>query len=1034
MKKERHGSLVPESGNVRRNSLLKAAPIVMGLLMAGSPISAFAEIDSNSVLVTDQASITINGKITNAKGEALIGVNVMEIGTTNGTITDIDGNYSLKTAQNAVLKVSYVGYKDQQVRVNGRTKLNIVLQEDTKALEEVVVVGYGVQKKANLTGAVSMVSSEQLKDVSSSSVSQALQGKLSGVVISKSNGTPGSGASIRVRGVGTFGDNAPLIVIDGVPVEGGLETINPSDIESVNVLKDAASAAIYGSRAANGVILVTTKRGEESKTKLQVDGYFGLQRISKHYDMCNAAEFVELQNEAIHNAQRWLGSDQKPFFTDDPKSYGKGTNWEKELFDVAPTYNINVSARGGNKNSNYYLSGGYMNQEGILMNTSYDKANFRFNSDNKYGKYLRFGTSVSFTTSLQHGSSTSAGEAYSASPTINLFQEDGVTPDYGTHAGETGLSPVYMAKLNNPETRAYHLIGNIYAEYQLLDWLKFKVNAGVDFNSYENRKFTQTYNIDDLYTNSRSSYKETRGKDITWLNDYLLYFDYKFSDKHAIDGMAGYSQQLTTNDNIWGLAYDYISENLNMQVLNGGTNATDSRNGGGKSEVAMQSWFGRINYNFDDRYLFSFNLRADGSSRFAKGNRWGVFPSVSAAWRINREAFFHCDFISNLKLRVNWGQLGNQSVSSYYPTIATLSSQDTMLGPGGQNYTIAPGYYISSLFNKDLKWETTTIANVGLDLGLWNNRLTASFEYFEKRTSDILRKQVIPLTVGMGAPNVNFAKTLNRGFEMDINWQDKVNKDFSYAVGMNISTVHNEVVELSDGKDQEVRDGGHRCTLINKVGYPIDSFYGWEQEGVYASKEDIENSPKYGSAIVGSLKFKDQNGDGVIDADDRVILGNAIPKLSFGFKASAEYKNFDFSMFWQGDLGKKQYMPYEKWLNDGGINYGKWWYKNRWTGEGTPGMWPAVIWGGSYSMYEMNSFLLTDASYARLKNLSIGYSFDVLGKTHCRIYISGENLLTITSKDFFGSDPEISGYAQYPYWSSTYPSAMTFMVGASIKF
>ena len=982
-----------------------------------------------------QSGRKITGTVLDATGMPVIGANVMVKGTTNGTITDMDGKFSLDVEEGATLVVSYIGFANQEIKVGNQVNLSITMKEDAEALDEVVVVGYGTQKKVNLTGAVSVVSSKDLKDVSGSSVSQALQGKLSGVVITKSNGQPGATSDIRIRGVGTFGDNTPLVIIDGIPSEDGLESISASDIESVNVLKDAASAAIYGSRAANGVILVTTKRGNFENNKISVDGYFGIQRITKYLDMCNAAEFVELQNEAIENANRWIsGSNLQPYFTEDPSYYGKGTDWGRELFNLAPTYNINVSSQGGSKNSSYYISGGYLNQDGILENTSYNKANFRINNDNKYGERLSFGTSISLVTSLMHGSSSAAGSAYNTSPTIPIVEEDGETPGYAKHSGETGYNPVYAANMSNPDYRTYKLIGNIYAEYKFFEFLKFRVNAGVDFNYYENKSFTPTYNIADVFANTRSSYSETRGKNVTWLTDYLLYFNRTFSKKHTIDGMFGFSQQLTTNDDIYGIAYDYISEDPNMHVLSGGTNPTDSRNSGTKTELALMSWFGRLNYNYADRYLFSLNLRADGSSRFAKGNRWGIFPSFSGAWRISQEDFFDIASITNLKLRLNWGQLGNQSVSSLYPTISTLSSENVIMGSGGDQYMIVPGYYLGTLVNQNLKWETTTISNAGIDLGLLDNKLTISAEYFDKRTSGILREQVIPGTVGLGAPNVNFAKVANRGVEMDLNWQDQVSDDFSYSVGLNVSTVKNKILQLSSGKDEETRDGGHRDVYINKVGYAIDSFYGWEMEGIYASQEDIDNSPVYGNAIVGSLKFKDQNGDNKIDADDRVILGNAIPKLSFGLKLGAQYKNFDFSMFWQGDLGKKQYMPYEKWLNDGGCNYGKWWYENRWNGEGTPGKWPAVIWGAAYSMYEMNDFLLTNASYARLKNISIGYSFDIEKKYKARVYVSGENVLTLTSKDFYGYDPENGGTAQYNYWADSYPTAMTFMIGANLTF
>ncbi len=984
-------------------------------------------------LLSKQAQRTITGNVTNESGQPIPGATVVVKGTSHGVITDPDGNFQLtnvKTGQTLV--ISFVGMTTQEVPITAQSSFNIILQESTIGLEEVVAVGYGVQKKTNVTGAITTVSSDQLEDVSSASVSSALQGKLSGVSITKSSGKPGAGSEIRIRGMGTFGNNNPLIVIDGIPVENGMESLDPGDIESVNVLKDAASSAIYGSRAANGVILISTQRGVEGKGEVNVNAYYGVQSILDKPEVCNAAEFVELQNEARANANRWVGTDYEPFFENSPASYGEGTDWLDEMFTVAPISNIALNARGGNEASKYYVAGSFLNQDGIRVNTGFKKANFRVNLDSKVNERLTIGTSINLSYGHSYGSASAGEGVVYVSPTIPVTESDG-TPGYGKHGGENYFSPLFPAELNTPKSDNYRALANAYAEYNIFDFLSFRFQGGIDLNYYENKSFSHTYNIGNKWGTSRNNYTESRGKGLTWLTDYLLNFNKSFDDTHNFDGVLGFSMQQNTNDDIYGKAYDYVSEADLMHVLNAGTNPVDSRTSGGKSQLSLMSYFGRVNYNFREKYMFSVNFRADGSSRFLGDNKWGFFPSVSGAWRVNQEEFFAVESISNLKLRVNWGQLGNQSVGSRYPAIETLSSTNILLGAGGSNHVIHPGFFQSQLVNKDLRWETTTIANIGVDLGFLNGKLNTSLEYFNKVTDDILRTQVLPGTVGMSAPVINYASVKNTGFELEANWNDKIG-EFQYSIGVNFSTIKNQVTRLSDGNDEEIVYGGARMININRVGEPMMSFWGWEQEGIYASQEDIDNSPTYGSAIIGSLKYKDLNNDGTIDAEDRTIIGDAIPDFTGGVRIEAKYKGFDFMVFGQGEYGKMQWNPYPKWINDAWRNYPKFYYEKRWNGEGEPGMFPAVIWGQASGMNQSSDFLLSDVSYFRLKNVSLGYTFDVekLGKV--RFYFSGENLFTLTKKDFFGYDPENGGLAQFFYWGDAYPTAKTYMLGVNLKF
>ena len=708
-------------------------------------------------------ALTINGKVVDQNGEPVIGANVLVKGTTNGSITDLDGNFTLEVEKGATLVISYIGYKDTTVKVVSAKPLSITLKEDSEALEEVVVVGYGTQKKVNLTGAVGSVKPDDLGDVQTNSVSSMIKGHLSGVQITQNNGAPGAGSTIRIRGVGTLGGdskNNPLLVVDGQAVDYGIETIDPNDVESVSVLKDASSAAIYGSRAANGVILLTTKRGKEGKGKLSVNAYVSVQTMLKDYDMLGLEDYLMLQKEACENAHR------DPVFKHDAAYYGKGTNWLDEVTQLGSTQEYNVNFSKATDKTNYYMSGTYYTQKGIVTNTGYDRVSFRFNGDAEVLPKLKVGNSTTLTFNSSYGSSVALGEAMIAPPTIPVKNEDGSwgVPD---ESGEDGRNPVWLSELEKSKKNTmWRALANVYAEYQILPELKFKVTGGIDFAATNYRAYFPKVNAPGGWTDYNDQ-KLTDNMNIgyTWQNDYLLYFN-KDWNKHHVDAMAGFSMQASERKNVDGEVRGFLNDDEHMQIL--GAGQRDWRATGKLNRWAMVSYLGNINYNYDSRYLASFNIRVDGSSRFGKDNRYGVFPSGSLAWRLSSEEFMEdIEWISNLKLRASYGSLGNQEIGLYSYADKLDVNQWALFGDGTGR---TPGVSSVNLIDPNIKWETTTITNIGVDFGILNNTLSMVAEYYIKDTKDILLSYPIPSTVGKGSPTVNAGKVRNTGFEMELRY------------------------------------------------------------------------------------------------------------------------------------------------------------------------------------------------------------------------------------------------------------------------
>ena len=994
-------------------------------------------LKKNDKINTDKENFSIKGCIVDTNGIPVIGANVLIKGTTEGVITDIDGNFRLTVSRNSVLTVSYIGFLTQEVTVKNNKPLRIVIEEDTQKLEEVVVIGYGTMKKKDLMGANTGVSGDNLAASSNISVGGALQGKMSGISIMSSGGFPGAETSINIRGIGTFGsgDSAPLVVIDGVPVDQGFETLNPSDIESVNVLKDASSTAIYGSRGANGVILITTKKGVKGKAKLNVNATFGIQSPMHMMELLNASEFVAAIQEMRDNYNA-IYKPSQPAVTNydglDPNSFGEGTNWGDYIYQSAPTYNINANVSGGSDNMNYYLSGEFLNQDGIAINTAFKKASLRANIEGKINNCLTIGNNVHMAYRYTQGD---AGNRYSDvifnAPVTPAYDEDGSygDPDASLTGSKNAIAEVAW---NCPTNNNYRVMDNLFVEYKFTDWLKFRFNGGLDMVYNEYKLFNPKFN-DGGQTNEVNSYTEERSKDFMWVTDYLLYFDKKFGD-HTINAMAGFSQQLFTYDNMKGSIKNFVSESDNMHVFDGGTDTKERELSGGKKELALASYFGRINYDYKGRYLFSVNLRADGSSRFKGNNRWGVFPSFSGAWRISEEKFFHVKPISSLKVRASWGQLGNQSIGSYYPTVAAVVKQNAVFGPSGDNQSLYGGYGQTALGNPNLKWETTTVTNLGLDLTLFNNALSITADYFIKNTDGILRSMVLPESVGLTAPNMNYAEVQNRGFELELGYNGKIN-DFHYNISGNVSFLHNEIRKLSSGVNEEVINiGCYGGVTINRVGEPISALYGYKTAGVITTEAEAAKYKEMGqgNARVGRLKYVDTDGNGVINGDDRVILGSYIPKVTAGLTLSADWKGFDFNTVFTGVFGRTQHAPMSYQNRFPNRNISRKWYDNRWTLGAPAGDYPAMIQSESYE--EMTDLMAMNTSYVKMKSITLGYTYNWKG-TRARIFVSGENLFAITSDEFDGFDPENgTSVGHYTNWGDDFPTPRIFLLGLNLTF
>ncbi len=970
----------------------------------------------------------LTGKVTDkVTGETLPGTSITVEGTTIGTTTNLDGNYSINiNSPNAKLTFKFLGYITQTVKFDRQTTLNVALLPNQSALDEVVVVGYGTQKKVNLTGAVSSIKGETFQERTFSNTSKAIQGLAPGVTVIDRGGAPGQdNAVINIRGVGTIGNSNPLILVDNVPVP-SVNAVRPNDIESISVLKDAAAAAIYGSRAANGVILITTKRGKAGETTINYNGYLASQTTTRLPKSVGIKDYLDIINEGYTNAglsPKYSDEYIKNTISgDDPIKY-PSTDWLDVIFDPALQTNHALSFNGGNEKSRFALSLNYLDQNGIVKNTNAKNYGVRLNYDLNASKKLKFGTDLAYT-KRKNTQPYNVGDVYwslysDLAPTVAPEYPDGT---YGIGSGNRSpLGAINASGYQNANTDYIFL--NLKGTYNLLEGLDLNANYSANLYNNSNKNHRNDYIFRDYYTKSQISRYNSylyiqQGNDSE--TNARITLDYKKAfKKHEIGAILGAEQTIHKEDYINGSRSLFYSNDL--QELSQG-DATTRDNNSGTTDWALQSLFGRLNYAFDSKYLFEANFRYDGSSRFASGNRYGLFPSFSAGWRISEEGFMKSlTFLDNLKVRGSWGRLGNQDIGlyQYQQTIALQQNYNF----GGQ---LVNGAAVNNLANQQITWETSTTSNFGLDADFLKGKLGFTAEVFNKKTDDILLSLDIPYTVGLNAPTQNAGSVNNKGLELSVYHKNQI-KDFHYGINLNFTHIKNEVTNLA-GTGPYITE-----TSILKEGVSMYAVYGFQAIGLFRTQQELDTYPRFNNkTTLGSVKYKDQNDDGIINDMDKIVIGPSIPKYTFGANVDLGYKGVFMNFFLQG-AGGNYIMP------RGGIFDGPYWgsfittdWLDRWSPSNPDGTFPSVYYQGSSANLQPSTFVAQNASYLRLKNLQLGYDLPqkFMGKvkiSKARVYISGTNLATFTKAKYI--DPELASGR-----FDSYPQTKMYSIGTDITF
>lgn len=1006
--------------------------------------------------VCNAQEIAVRGRISEDSGQPLIGATVALRGTDSGSITDADGNFSITVpSESTVLIISYIGYVTQEITVGNQRNLEIVLKLNANLLDETVVVGYGTQEKKDVTGAISTVKGADVANIPAMGLSQSLQGRAAGVQVVRNGGAPGEGGTIRIRGIGTVNNADPLIVVDGVPLAfGNINDINPNDIESVNILKDASSSAIYGQRAANGVILITTKRGGfNQKTKLTINAYTGSSNAIKTIDVLDAPTLALLKRERYTND----GIPVNAIWNESAYQVQR-TNWQDELLGQGVTKNLDLSLSGGNSNSTYAITGGYFKDDGMMKNSFFERFQFRINSEHKMGKKFKVGENVQLTRqrgnflntlSAQSGVLWSAIRFQPSLPVIVTTALPGQTiGNYGSSQASSEFgdinNPIFTVDTEYDEETRNRLLGNLYAEFEIIKGLKLRGNFAADGTIYDRNTFEPIVNTQ-IRANSRNRVARAYDESFSLLAEYLLSYDRVFAGKHAINAVFGYTAQSFTSDGFNAERRDYLSEAEDQRYLGVGTAITGAD--GSKSENSLASYFGRANYAFNEKYLLTATLRSDGSSKFAPGNKWGYFPAVSAGWRISREAFFqNIKAISHLKLYGGWGKLGNQEVAGLQYLATIVSGRRYSFGG-----TEVTGASQNRLPNPDITWETAIMSNIGLEIGLLDNRILGTFNYFSKKTQDMLLAPPSVFTIGtVAVPNRNVGAITNSGFEAELTWQ-KATGPLKYNISGNVTFIKNEVTDLAGIAFLSSTRYGRPNQEIARtyVGNPLATFYGWKTNGLYQTAAEINSDPaltndsrrKNNQIAPGDVRFVDLNGDGQINNDDRTILGSAQPDFTYGLNANFSYKGFDLTAFFLGVAGGKIYNADRMQGLDPTYPFNMYAEAvNRWNGAGTSNTIPRMTTKRNNLNHRTSDLFLENADFTRLKNLTLGYTFDntvskKVGMDRLRLYVTGQNIFTITK--YSGMDPElgiINGNLQFNVDYAQYPQARTWIFGATATF
>jgi TonB-linked SusC/RagA family outer membrane protein len=1027
------------------------------------------------------AQQSITGRISDEKGDPVSGATVQVKGTNRTVSTDQQGNFTLSVPSvSSTLVVTFVGYDLKEVAVGNRTSINVSLVRANANMGEVVVVGYGTQRKSDLTGAISSVSAKDLAKATPINATEALQGRAAGVTVTTNSGAPGSEGGIRIRGIGTVNNNEPLYVVDGMFVT-SINYLNPSDIARLEVLKDASATAIYGSRGANGVVLITTHKGTGSRPTIVFNANTSISKISNLIEGLNRDQYLDYKKTAYLNG--YLRSNPNadpnidPYTTSDPffnfvknflkPQYDKAynTNWKDSLFKTGVVQSYDIAIRGGANNVRYAASAGYFDQKGIIANSGYKRYTFRLNTDYTIAKRLVVGENLSITqSSILGGSGFGDGFANSIiplilnadplSPIINP-NADSNDPNYKynkyLHSDLSGTAnPASAIALVNDRTNLLKLVGNVYGELELMKGLKLRTSFGYDYNSTDYSSFAPKYFLSGNEQNPTSTVTQQYNNFFGQVWENTLTYNTKIA-KHSISGLLGYTEELYKGKFTNAARQGTANNDPSLQVLNAATGAIQLT--GNKTQTSLQSYFARVNYSYADKYLITGTVRRDGSSKFAPGNRWGTFPSVSAGWRIDNEKFFRqsglASHVSMAKLRAGWGQIGNQSMpggnnNPYLSLVEGINNYRYIFGDA-----LANGNYLTSLGTPTISWETAQQTNIGLDLGLLKNKLTLSADYFVKNTKNMLLQVALPSLTGFPSiPFTNAGEIQNKGIEIVVAYEGTAG-DLTYGISANASKFINKAVSLGTNDQPIVYTDIQTQITANKtqVGRTIGEFYGYVTDGIFQNLKEVQAYSKNGqliqpNALPGDFRFKDLNGDGVINALDQTFIGNPWPKLTYGFNLNLAYKNFDISALFQGSYGNKLFnvnKKYRQTLN-GSFGADLVAYEAAWRGEGTSNTQPIISTVDANDNFRISDWYIEDGSYMRLKNLQFGYNMpksflNKVGVSSSRIWIGGTDLFTITN--YTGNDPE-AGLTASPIGAgrefSSYPKMKRFSLGINVTF
>lgn len=1064
-------------------------------ILKNTETTAMAQGDNTQAAAT----VKVQGTVTDEKGEAIIGANVSVPGTNAGTITDVDGAYTLMVPKGALLKFSYIGYTEQTIALKNQKILNVQLSEDVESLNELIVVGYGVLKKSVVTAAISRVTADDLNNSKPSRVEDALKGKVSGVQITQSSGQPGSDSKFRIRGIGTVNNSEPLFIVDGMAVDGGINYLNPVDIQSVEILKDAASAAIYGARAANGVVLVTTKNGTSGKTSINYNFSYGWQNPWKKKSVLNATEYMIIMNESL------LNDGSAPRYTaDQVASAGKGTDWQDETFNYnAPVQSHQVSVAGGNDKLQYFLSLGYFDQEGIVGGnygrSNYNRWSVRSNStytvfeekSRNFLNKLKLGVNVGYSRSKSSGVDTNSeygsilGSALTFSPLVPVYADDATAADilskYPNAVKDQKTGKVFsippsgfqeianpVAMLNQPTGAVNNddkIVGTFWGEVSVLPDLKFKSSYGVDLSFWGYDAYTFPYFLATQgKTLDYSTVQSEMNRGFKWQVENTLSYNKTFNGKHNLAVVLGQSAQKYTYRNLGGTDRDLLETDLLKATINSAI--ADPKLGrvwggtGGYNAATLASYFGRVDYNYAEKYILQASVRRDGSSNFGANNKWAVFPAFSLGWNVTNEQFMENKpvWLDAFKFRFSWGKNGNERIGGF---------RYTSLMDGGQNYYFGGGYVVNqgdpakvgetvgsmqygsspaSIPNPDVKWEESEQTDFGFETYLFRSSVTFSFDYFKKNTNGMLMEQPIPSYVGQGSPIANVGDMQNWGLEFEASWK-KTYGDLHLSVTANASYLQNKLIKLGNASGEQIYENagasGVGSYVKGKNGEVFPYFYGFKTDGIFQNQAEVDNyvntnGEKYQSAAKpGDVRFVDFNGDGIISDADKTKIGKGMPDWTFGLTLDAEWKNFDLNMFFQGTSGNDIF-DFSQRGDIPAMNRPSW-ILNRWHGEGTSGFLPRMTNANPNSNWRSSDLYIKDGSYMRLKSAQLGYTLPrvwtkMFSIEKFRVYLLAENLLTFTKYE--GFDPEVAsgGYTTIGIDRGIYPQSRTISVGANIIF